>query len=206
MVDGIRPAEGVGVVLPVAKLLLTLVHDRLNRCLIDLQQQAGVHIGKGVGRQAEGDADDIHGMGADAGRIQDRPCRLAHVADLPQQRLGRAPAIVEPRQIGVAALIDVVHAGLDELHPVLLREGAVATTRCGLVGDKLEAGLLADVADVLSEEGRGIGNLRSIEVAADAVAEKSLFLKRVAASRRHKGECEAWADQGGWSHVLSPVG
>jgi hypothetical protein len=159
--------------------------------LVDLEQQAGVHVREGVGRQTERHSNDIHGMRTDAARVQDRPRGLAHVADLPQQRLGRAPPVVEPRQIGVAALVDVVHAGLDELHPLFAREVAIAAARRGFVGDKLEAGLLADVADVLVQQGRRAGNLRSVEVGADAMAEILIFLKRAAACRRHQGEAEA---------------
>jgi len=122
-------------------------------------------------------------VGADARCVEDRACRLAHVADLPQEGLGRAPPVVEPGQIGVAAHIDVVHAGLDELYPLLAREAAIAAARGGFVGDKLEAGLLADVADVLSEEGCGVGHLGTAEVGADAVAKVVLLLQRVAARR-----------------------
>ena len=119
MVDGVRPVEGIGVVPPVAKFLLTLVDDRLDGGLVHLEEEAGVDVGEGVGRHAEGDADDVHGVWADARCVEDRARGLAHVADLPQEGLGRAPPVVEPGQIGVAAHIDVVHAGLDELHPLL---------------------------------------------------------------------------------------
>jgi hypothetical protein len=142
-------------------------------------------------------------MWADAGGVQDRPRRSAYVADLAQQRLGRAPAVVEPGQISVAALVDVVHAGLDELHPLLLREAAVAAGGGGLVGDKLEAGLLADVADVLVEEGRRVGHLRPAEVGADALAKVLFFLDRVAAGRRRQGQAEAWRRQNCQSHGVS---
>ena len=127
-----------------------------------------MNSGPGVGRvrQSERRRDDAKGLRARARHSHDSARGPPNSGDLAEDRRPVAALCIDPVEIGVAALLDVVHSGQGEGRPIGDKARSAGRSLVVRV-----TGLTADIIDVIILQLSRLREISRVEIGARALTE-----------------------------------